>query len=62
MKLAKFLDVNDLFSKCMTKSTTEQLTATTVATYLTSPFAIHCHKFVHEDEQDEITEYLNLLS
>ena len=35
------VDVNELFSKCMTESATEKLTARTVATYITSPFAIH---------------------
>ena len=45
----------------MTESVTDRLTATTVATFITSPFAIHCKKFVSEDEKDEITEYQKLL-
>jgi len=60
-KMAKFLDSNELFTKCMTKSADERLTATTVATYIESPFTIHCNKFVHENEKDEITEYQKLL-
>ena len=55
------VDVNDLFSRCMTKSVSESLTATTVAKYITSPFAIYCNKFVSEDERDSITEYQKLL-
>jgi hypothetical protein len=39
----------------------ERLTATTVSTYLTSPFAIHCNKFASEDEKDELTEYQKML-
>ena len=46
----------------MTGSVSELLTATTVATYITSPFAIHCNRFVSEDEKDNITEYQKLLS
>ena len=59
--MAKRLDVNDLFSKCMTESVDERLTATIVSTYITSPFAIHCHKFAPEEEKDEISEYQKLL-
>ena len=51
------VDVNELFSKCMTESVTEKLTARTVAAYITSPFEIYCNNFVSEAEQDEITEY-----
>ena len=46
----------------MNDLTTEALTATTVASYTTSPFAIYCNKFVSKHEQDEVTEYLRLLS
>ncbi len=55
------IDVNKLFSKCMTESSTEKLTARTVATYITSPFAIHCDKFAPEAEKDEITAFEELL-
>ena len=55
------VDVNELFSKCMTESVTEKLTARTVATYITSPFAIHCDKFAPEAEKDEITAFEELL-
>jgi len=55
------VDVNKLFSKCMTESVTEKLTARTVATYITSPFAIHCDKFAPEAEKDEITAFEELL-
>ena len=60
--MTKPVDTNELFSKCMKESTVERLTATTVAKYITSPFTIHCNKFVDKNEQDEITEYLQLLS
>ena len=53
------VDVNELFVKCMTDAVAEKLTATTVATYITSPFAIHCNNFVSEAERDEVTEYQN---
>ena len=59
--MASPVDVNELFVKCMTDSAAEKLTATTVATYITSPFAIHCNNFVSEAERDEITEYQKLL-
>ena len=55
------VDTNNLFSKCMNELITERLTATTVADYVTSPFSIHCNKFVSKDEQDPITEYQKLL-
>ena len=55
------VDVNELFSKCMTESVTEKLTARTVAAYITSPFEIYCNNFVSETEKDEITEYQKLL-
>jgi len=59
--MASPVDVNKLFSKCMTESVTEKLTARTVATYITSPFAIHCDKFAPEAEKDEITAFEELL-
>jgi len=59
--MASPVDVNELFSKCMTESVTEKLTARTVATYITSPFAIHCDKFAPEAEKDEITAFEELL-
>ena len=57
----KSVDTNELFSKCMAGTADERLTATTVSTYLTSPFAIHCNKFAPEDEKDELTEYQKML-
>jgi len=59
--MASPVDVNKLFSECMTESDTEKLTARTVATYITSPFAIHCDKFAPEAEKDEITAFEELL-
>ena len=59
--MAKSVDPDDLFSRCMAGSVSESLTATTVATYITSPFAIHCNKFVSNDEKDNVTEYQKLL-
>ena len=59
--MVKIVDSNELFSKCMIQSIDERLTARTVATYLTSPFAIYCHKFVPEEEKDEMSEYQKLL-
>jgi len=59
--MASPVDVNELFLKCMTESVTEKLTARTVATYITSPFAIHCDKFAPEAEKDEITAFEELL-
>ena len=56
------VDANNLFSKCMNALITDALTATTVASYIASPFAIYCNKFVSKNEKDEITEYLKLLS
>ena len=50
--MASPVDVNELFSECMTESVTEKLTARTVATYITSPFAIHCDRFAPEAEKD----------
>ena len=55
------VDVNELFSKCMTESDTEKLTARDVVKYITSPFAIHCDKFAPEAEKDEITAFEELL-
>ena len=59
--MANFVDSNELFSKCMTESVNERLTARTVASYIESPFEIHCNKFAPEHEKDEITEYQKLL-
>ncbi len=59
--MANSVDANNLFSKCMNELTTEKLTATTVADYVTSPFSIHCNRFVSKEEQDPITEYQKLL-
>ncbi len=39
--MAKPVDTNELFSKCMASTVDERLTATTVSTYLTSQFKIH---------------------
>ena len=50
------VNVSDLFSRCMAESGDEQLTATTVATYITSPFTIYCNKFAPKDEKDEMAE------
>ena len=55
------VDVDELFSKCMTESDIEKLTARTVIQYITSPFAIHCDKFAPEAERDEITAFEDLL-
>ena len=60
-KMAKPVNIHDLFSRCMAGTVDERLTATTVSTYLTSPFAIHCHRFAPENEKDEMTEYQKLL-
>ena len=59
--MVKQIDAEELFSKCMVESVDERLTATTVATYITSPFKIHCDNFVSKDEKDKITEYQKLL-
>lgn len=53
--------VDSIFSRCLTPMVSESLTATTVAMYLTSPFAIHCNKFVSEKEKDGISKYQQLL-
>ena len=55
------VDIDDLVLKCMMKSSYEPLTARTVTTYLNSPFAVHCEKFVSKDEKDKISEYDRLL-
>ena len=55
------VDVNELFSKCMTESDAEKLTARTVVQYIASPFAIHCDKFAPEAERDEKTAFEKLL-
>ena len=55
------VDVDELFSKCVTESDIEKLTARTVIQYITSPFAIHCDKFAPEAERDEITAFEDLL-
>ncbi len=60
--MVKPVDANELFVKCMKKSTHDLLTASAVATCLVSPFTIHCHKFAPEEEKDEISEYDQLLS
>jgi len=54
-------NVNSIFSKCLTTSTVESLTARMVARYITSPFAIHCDKFVSEKEKDSPSKYQQLL-
>ena len=59
--MEKPVDANELFSRCMTESVAEKLTATTVATYITSPYAIYCEKFVYKEERDSITDYQELL-
>ena len=51
------MEINNLISECMKKSSFEPLTARTVTTYLNSPFAVYCEKFVSKDERDEISEY-----
>ncbi len=55
------VDVKSILSKCLTSSTIEQLTATTVALYIDSPFAIHCYRFVSEKERDPMAKYQQLL-
>lgn len=62
MKILMSFDANELFVKCMKKSTHDLLTASAIATCLVSPFTIHCHKFAPEEEKDEISEYDQLLS
>lgn len=59
--MAKTNIVDSIFGKCLTPMVSESLTATTVAMYLTSPFAIHCNKFVSEKEKDSISKYQQLL-
>lgn len=54
-------DINSILSTCLTPSNLEPLTATTVAKYMTSPFAIHCDKFVSEKEKDGMGKYQQLL-
>ncbi len=55
------VDVKSILSKCLTPSAIEQLTATTVALYIDSPFAIHCYTFVSEKERDPMPKYQQLL-
>ncbi len=55
------LDVNKIFENCLKPLSSESLTATTVAMYLSSPFAIYCNKFVPENEKDTKSEYQQLL-
>lgn len=55
------IDVNSILNKCLASSGIENLTATTVALYITSPFAIYCDKFVSEKERDLISKYQKLL-
>jgi len=45
-------DASSILAKCLVPLATERLTATTVAMYLTSPFAIHCNEFVSAEEKD----------
>ena len=59
--MANFVDSNELFSKCMTESSHEKLTARTISTYTESPFAVHCEKFAPIIDKDPIPEYLKLL-
>ena len=59
--MASPVDVDELFSKCMTESDAEKLTARTVVQYIASPFAIHCDKFAPEAERDEKTAFEKLL-
>ena len=59
--MASPVDVNELFSKCMTESDAEKLTARTVIKYITMPFAIHCDKFAPEAERDEKSAFDELL-
>jgi predicted RecB family nuclease len=60
--MVKSVDVHELFTKCMKKSTHESLTASTVATCLVSQFTVHCNQFAPEEEKDEISEYDQMLS
>ena len=55
------LDVKTIFEKCLTPTTLESLTATTVSRYMTSPFEIHCNKFAPEEEKDSIGKFQQLL-
>ena len=55
------VDADELFSKCMTESDAEKLTARTVIKYITMPFAIHCDKFAPEAERDEKSAFDELL-
>jgi len=59
--MASPVDVDELFSKCMTESDAEKLTARTVVQYIASPFAIHCDKFAPEAERDEKSAFDELL-
>ena len=44
--------VDDIFHKCTSGSQAGELTAQNVSLYHASPFAIHCEKFVSQDERD----------
>ncbi|HEX5456843.1 MAG TPA: hypothetical protein VFX64_00480, partial [Candidatus Nitrosotalea sp.] len=55
------IDVNKIFHNCTTPEISDPLTATTVAMYLSSPFSIHCNKFVSEKEKDTKGEFQRLL-
>lgn len=55
------IDVNKIFHNCLSPEISDPLTATTVAMYLSSPFWIHCNKFVPEKEKDTKSEYQRLL-
>lgn len=55
------VDIGSILEKCLTPSTFDHLTATLVAKYITSPFAIHCSKFAPEGEKDDLGKYQQML-
>lgn len=59
--MAKSIDIDSILGKCLNPLVAEHLTATTVAMYLSSPFAIHCNKFAPADEKDPLGKYQQLL-
>jgi predicted RecB family nuclease len=59
--MPKTMDISSILEKCLTPSTPDHLTATLVAKYITSPFAIHCSKFAPEEEKDDLGKYQQLL-
>lgn len=59
--MTTIIDVSSILGKCLTPSALVSLTAITVAKHMTSPFAIHCDKFVSEKEKDNISNYQKLL-